>query len=70
MEQRRKDTGNGPPTWVKPMVKSFWENRISPFEFGRFIGHNKSSKLLGKYARMRYGEKDEFKGQSLENFYY
>ena len=44
------------------MVKSFWENRISPFEFGRFIGHNKSSKLLGKYARMRYGEKDEFKG--------
>ena len=36
--EKRSRQGGGPPKWVKPTVKYFWYNRISPFSFGKVLG--------------------------------
>lgn len=36
--QNRAQSGEGPATWVRPLVKIVWLKKLSPFGVGRFLG--------------------------------
>mgnify|MGYP002632868238 FL=1 len=65
-----KESGRGPPGYVKPLMGWFWKQKFSPFGPGRFMGQRQQIKLLNLYVKSKVKIEDEDEAYAIINFMY
>ena len=67
---RRSENGNGPPKWVRPLVKYVWLKKLSPFEVGRFLGQRQCMKMIVGYVENRQKTNNCEEKQAIIDYMY
>jgi len=52
-DQVKKQGGSPPPAFLKLMIKSLWNVKVSPISFARVLGLHQTKKLIDDYMSRR-----------------
>lgn len=67
---KRFEGRKGPPAWARALATSFWNKRMSPFSFARFVGRKRSLKFIEGYVKNRQKVEGDDQGEAVRDYMY